>query len=93
MSAYFVANIRITDEVEYNKYLENVESVFSNFNGEYLAVDSNPTILEGSWDYSRVVVIRFPDKDSLNKWYYSDEYQAILKYRLSAADCDTIIVG
>jgi len=92
MSSYFVANIRITDEVEYSKYLENVESVFNKFNGEYLAVDSNPTILEGSWEYSRVVLIRFPDKDSLDKWYYSDEYQAILKYRLSAADCDTIIV-
>ena len=92
MSAYFIANIRITDEVEYSKYLENVESVFNKFNGEYLAVDSNPTILEGSWEYSRVVLIRFPDKDSLDKWYYSDEYQAILKYRLSAADCDTIIV-
>ena len=92
MSVYFVANNRITDEVEYSKYLENVKSVFSKYNGEYLAVDNNPTILEGTWDYSRVVLIRFPDKDSLNKWYYSDEYQAILKYRLSAADCDTIIV-
>ena len=93
MSVYFVANIRIIDEVEYSKYLENAKSVSSKYNGEYLAVDNNPTILEGTWDYSRVVLIRFPDKDSLNKWYYSDEYQAILKYRLSAADCDTIIVG
>ena len=92
MSAYFIANIRITDEVEYSKYLEYVESVFNYYNGEYLAVDSNPEVLEGSWDYSRIVLIRFPDKDSLNKWYYSDEYQAILKYRLSAADCDTIII-
>ena len=93
MSAYFIANIRIHDEDEYLKYLENVDSVFSKFNGEYLAVDSNPVVLEGNWDYSRLVLIKFPDRDSLCKWYQSDEYQAIVKHRLLAADCDTIIVG
>ena len=92
MSAYFIANIRIHDEDEYQKYLKCVDDVFSNFNGKYLKVDNDPLILEGKWDYSRLVLIEFPDKELLNKWYYSDEYQDILKYRLAAADCDTIVV-
>lgn len=93
MSNYFIANIKIHDEKEYQKYLENAAGVFEKFNGKYLTVDDKPEILEGKWDYSRLVLIEFPDKDSLKKWYYSSEYQDILKFRLSGANCDTIIVG
>ena len=92
MSAYFIANICINDDNEYQKYLKEVDIVFKKYDGKYLVVDNNPTILEGKWDYSRFVLIEFPDKDSLKKWYYSDDYQAILKHRLLAAQCDTIIV-
>ena len=92
MSAYFIANVRINDEEEYQKYVEKVSGVFSKFNGKYLKVDDSPVVLEGSWDYTRVVLLEFPDEESLNKWYFSDEYQAIVKQRLLAADCDTIVV-
>ena len=60
MSAYFIANIKIYDEDEYNKYLEKVDEVFAKFNGEYLVIDKNPTVLEGEWNYSRAVIIKFP---------------------------------
>jgi len=93
MSAYFIANIRINDENEYQKYIERVNDVFCNFNGKYLKVDNSPVILEGKWDYSRLVLVEFPDKESLFKWYNSDEYQAILKHRLTGAECDTIVLG
>jgi len=92
LSAYFIANIRIKDDNEYQKYLERVDKVFNKYDGKYLVVDNSPTILEGKWEYSRLVLIEFPDKNSLEKWYYSDDYQEILKYRLLAAECDTIIV-
>jgi uncharacterized protein (DUF1330 family) len=93
MSAYFIANIAIHDEAEYGKYLERVDGVFQKFNGKYLAVDANPEVLEGTWNYSRVVLIEFPDRDALKAWYHSSEYQEIVKHRLNAAVCDTIIAG
>lgn len=93
MSAYFIANIAIHDEAEYQKYLERVDEVFEKFNGKYLAVDQNPEVLEGVWNYSRVVLIEFPDRKSLKAWYYSAEYQEIVLHRLNAAACDTIIAG
>jgi uncharacterized protein (DUF1330 family) len=92
MSAYFIANIRIHDEQEYEKYLKDVDEVFAKFGGEYLALDENPEVLEGTWDYTKAVLIRFPDKQELKRWYESEEYQRILKYRLGSAGCDTIIV-
>jgi len=93
MSAYFIANIKIHNESEYQKYLAGVDAVFSKFDGKYLTVDNSPEVIEGKWDYSRLVLIEFPDKVSLHKRYNSAEYQEILKYRLFAADCDSIIVG
>ena len=91
MSCYFIAQIKINDENEYKKYLSDANSIFSKYKGEYLAVDNNPEILEGNWNYTRIVLIKFPNKNGLKKWYNSKEYQKILKYRLNAAKCDTII--
>jgi len=92
MSAYFVARIAIHDEQEYGKYLADCERVFSNFNGEYLAVDTAPEVLEGEWSHQRLVIIRFPNSADFKKWYYSPEYQEILKFRLRAARCDSLLV-
>ncbi len=92
MSYYFIAQIRINDPEEYQKYLDHAGEVFAKFNGEYLAVDSHPQLLEGNWDYSRSVLIRFDSREDFERWYHSDDYQQILKHRLKAADCDTILV-
>jgi uncharacterized protein (DUF1330 family) len=92
MSYYFIANIRIHDSDEYQKYIKGSESVFMKFSGKYLAVDNRPELLEGQWNYSRSVIIEFPSKEEFNRWYLSPEYQGLLKHRLAAAECDTILV-
>ena len=90
---YFIAQIKIKDTEEYEKYLEKTAEIFQRYQGEYLSVDDAPVIIEGEWDYTRVVVIRFSNKKDFEDWYYSDEYQEILKFRLSAADCNSILIS
>jgi len=34
-----------------------------------------------------VVVLEFPSREAFDGWYHSPEYQAILPFRLNAADC------
>ena len=92
MSYYFVAQIRVDDPVEYEKYLEKFDDIFSTHKGEYIAIDESPVVLEGKWDYTKSVLIKFPTRQDFDVWYYSDDYQAILKHRLKAAKCDTILV-
>jgi uncharacterized protein (DUF1330 family) len=92
ISCYFVAQIQIHDENEYKKYLDKVDEVFKNFKGKYLVVDENPTVLEGEWLYGRMIIIQFPDENEFRRWYESPEYKAILKHRLKAAKCDTLLV-
>jgi Uncharacterized conserved protein len=92
MKYYFVAQIRINDTEEYEKYLERFDDIFSKFKGEYLAIDESPTLLEGDWDYSKSVLIQFNSKPDFEDWYYSADYQSILKHRLKASKCDSILV-
>lgn len=92
MSYYFIAQIRIKDGIEYQKYLDNADNIFRKYKGEYLSVDNNPQIVEGCWNYTRTVLIRFNNKNDFDEWYNSKDYQDILKHRLKAADCDTILI-
>lgn len=93
MTAYFLAQIRIHDEAEYRRYLDACDEVFAGFNGSYLAVDRSPTVLEGTWPYSRTVLISFPNETDLLTWYRSPEYQQILAHRLAGAHCDTVVLS
>jgi len=92
MKYYFVAQIRIHNPKEYEKYLEKIDDIFSKFKGKYLAVDESPSILEGTWEYTKSVIIKFNCKKDFQDWYYSKDYQIILKHRLKAAICDTILL-
>lgn len=92
MIHYFVAQIKIYNPDEYEKYLERFDDIFSQYKGEYLAIDESPTLLEGDWKYTKSVLIKFNSKQDFEDWYYSDDYQLILKYRLKASKCDTILI-
>jgi uncharacterized protein (DUF1330 family) len=92
MTQYFAAQIRINDHDEYEKYLDKFDEIFSRYRGEYLAIDESPLLLEGTWNYTKSVLIKFNSKQDFEDWYYSDDYQAILKHRLKASICDTILI-
>ena len=92
MIHYFVAQIRIHNQDEYQKYLDKFDYIFSRYKGEILAVDGSPVLLEGKWSYTKSVIIKFNSKQEFDDWYYSIDYQKILKHRLNASDCDTILI-
>ena len=92
MAYYFVVRIKMTDESIYDKYLEACGEVFGKYNGKYLAVDNEAEAIEGSFDDDRVVIIQFESRGDFEDWYYSEEYQDILKYRLEGAECSGVLV-
>ncbi len=86
MSVYFIAYQRVHDPALYEKYLEGFDSIFERYDGEIVAVDEEPAVLEGEWPYTRAVVIRFADEPALRRWYDSDVYQQLARTRRQAAD-------
>jgi len=93
MECYFIAQLKIHDEHEYKKYLNGFDRVFEKYNGEVIAVEENPIVLEGEWDYTRIVIIRFSNEEEASRWYHSPEYQSLLKYRLNAAKGTVLLVN
>ena len=91
MSCYFVAQININDKAEYQRYLDGFDAVFDRYAGEVIMVEENPVVLEGKWPYSRIVMIRFPNKAEARRWYDSDAYQALVRHRWNAANADIIL--
>jgi uncharacterized protein (DUF1330 family) len=92
MSSYFIALIDIHDPAGYERYLDGFDAVFDRYNGEVVAVDENPTTLEGRWPAKRTVVIRFPAEEDLLRWYRSPEYQRLARLRAGAATANIAVV-
>ena len=86
MSCYFVASIRIRNKKEYLEYVRLARETFKKYKCRALSRDENPKVLEGKWDYSKLVLIEFESKSELLKWYESDEYKMIKKLRHRSAD-------
>ena len=92
MSVYFIANLQIHDEEGYQKYCELMNEDMVSFNGKYLAVETKAEVLEGEWNYDRLVLLEFSDQDALYAWYNSLEYQEIIKLRTNSTKSDVIVV-
>ena len=92
MPHYFIAQIKIHDKEEYQKYLEGFDVVFDQYNGTVLAVDDNPVVLEGIWPLPRTVVIRFETESDFYAWYNSAGYQDLIAIRQRAAEGNVVLV-
>ncbi len=92
MSCYLVARITIHDRNGYARYLDEFDEAFARYHGEVLAVDEAPELLEGEWNATRLVLIRFPSKAECHRWYDSPEYQRIARHRWGASHGDIVLV-
>ena len=84
--SYFIAQINIHDPKTYQQYVEGFYEVFNRYQGEVVLVDDNPKAIEGTLQYNRIVVIRFPNENELHRWYDSPEYQQLARIRWKASD-------
>lgn len=91
MTVYAVANIKIKDRAEYEKYSDQFMDVFSKFNGKLLAADFNAKAVMGEWDGDRLVIVEFPSAGEFKAWATSPEYLEIAKHRIAGADVTTVL--
>jgi len=94
MPAYLVVEHIITDAAKFEKYRTKVGPMIAKYGGRYLTKGGTHRMPEGGhWKRERVVVIEFPDMDSLSAWYNSAEYQPLIALRKqSTSEQDMIFV-
>ena len=85
MSVYVVAHLDIRDREEYRKYEAGFMEIFQKYEGELLAVDEAPERIEGTWPWTRTVILRFPSAEAVHAWYDSEAYQALVQHRFHSS--------
>ncbi len=92
MKAYLIADIEIKNEAEYVKYRDAVPALVEKYGGHYIVRGGNPQTFEGTWNPKRIVILEFPDMESLQKFYRSDDYAPLIKLRQAGSDGSIVCV-
>ena len=92
MSAYVIAQINLKSKDGYKEYVDKVPKTIKSFGGEYLVRAGEFKSLEGKWDFTRNVIIKFPSYEKALKWYNSEEYNQIKNLRLENTEGNLIII-
>ncbi len=92
MKAYMMAFVRVNDLETFNReYIEKAVPIVERHGGVTVAVDENPTTIEGSVPDGRVVIVEFDSKQAAENFYNDPEYQPIKSWRQQVSDSDSII--
>lgn len=99
MPVYFIASISIPHSEdgsqqrgEYDAYIEQVKPVVENFGGKYLVRGNVSRHLAGEWQPDRVIVIEFPDAQSMTACFDSPEYRWIESMRTLSVHSSAVAV-
>ena len=92
MPAYLITQAKITDPVEFKKYMKAFLAQIESFPGKTVAAVDNVQILEGEWPEGRTVIMEFPSKEKALEWYESREYQDIAPIRLRSSEGTMVLV-
>jgi uncharacterized protein (DUF1330 family) len=92
--AFVIVQISINDRSGYEQYgLAGHQEIFDKFSAKLVAADDAVEVVEGSWPFSRTVVLEFPSQELAHAWYDSDEYQAVVGLRHASATSNLVIVS
>jgi uncharacterized protein (DUF1330 family) len=91
-SAYLIANVDVTDPVQYEEY-KKLSSIAMKAHGAEICIRGGKVdVLEGDWAPSRFVMLKFASVDRAMAFYRSVEYAAARKARDGAAVMRMIVV-
>jgi len=86
MASYLVGHITVKDQELWQQYVSGVQESLLNFDSKIIFRGKLASVLAGKHDHDRVVVIEFPDQSTLDNWYSSEKYQALIPIRDKAAN-------
>jgi uncharacterized protein (DUF1330 family) len=82
---FFVVEVQVHDPEAYKAYTAETPGMIAKYGGKWVIRGGAVTPVEGGWDPGRIVVVEFPDEAAFRAFYWSDEYQELLKIRFANA--------
>lgn len=91
MSAFIIINVVIKNPEKFSEYVEQSLATLAQFGAEPLAKGKFMGEVSGSGvSHQMAAMVKFPDLESIDKWYSSDAYQALVPLRDESADVTII---
>ena len=92
MAGYVIARVQVDDPEAYKKYTAKTPGVIAQYGGKFIVRGGEVQSVEGEPEERRVVVIEFEDMEAARKFYFSDDYQAIIPLRQAASSGQVFLV-
>ncbi len=84
--SFAIGQVTIKDQQRWQEYKEALSSTLIIYDGTVTFRGQVNEVLAGQQTHTDLVLIKFSSITALKKWFYSDEYQAIIPLRDSAAN-------
>ena len=82
MSAYMIANVKVTDDSWIPEYAQKVHDIVHKHGGKYLSRSGNLTLLEGEQpDLDVIALIEFPSVEACQAFVNDPEYAPFAQAR------------
>lgn len=92
MAVYMIVDIEVHDRETYMEYVARVPATIEQYGGKYIVRTGDAVPVWGEWDPDRLIVLEFPDMETLEKWRTSPEYTAVAPLREKSTKTRAIIV-
>ena len=92
MSAYIIANVRVTNPTQYEEYKKWSTEAMRVHKAEVLVRGGAVEVLEGDWTPDRLVILKFPSVQAAKAFDASPEYTRARAARQGAAIMRMVVV-
>ena len=90
---YMLAMLDVADMGTFMQdYAGPLQAINAKYGVEAVVASPSVKVLEGSYDKSVTVVLRFPSQEAHAAWYGDEGYQPLLKRRHDLTDTNTSVV-
>ena len=89
---YMIVMLDISDmDAFMADYAAPLQPIHQRHGVELVVASPAPTVLEGSYDKSMTVVLKFPSAEAQAAWYADPEYQPLLQRRHELTNTDSSV--
>jgi len=92
MSGYIIANVQVTDPVQYEEYRKWSSAAMKATGAEICVRGGKIEVLEGDWSPERIVILKFPTFEAAKAFYEVPEYRQAREARAGAAIMRMVVV-
>ena len=81
-SVYLVFDVDIHNMQNYQEYITRGKPIVEKYGGEYIIRGGSIDVMEKElWEPTRMVLVKFPNREAALNWYNGKEYQPVKKIR------------